>query len=112
MQAGFIASQEFYDIANGSTTPVPRSPAADKLYIDAIYEALLDRKPDAAGEEFWVGQLQGQQTPLQVANDFTGSSEGLSLRQCSKPTSASSAGRPIQAWSGIVVEPVCSRGHR
>ncbi len=80
MQAGFIASQEFYDIANGSTMPVQRSPAADKLYIDAIYEALLDRKADAAGESFWVSQLQGEQTPLQVANDFTGSTEGLSLR--------------------------------
>lgn len=70
MQAGFIASPEFYAKAGGT----------DKLWIDALYQALLDRKPDASGENYWVGQLQGHQSRSEVANDFTGSPEGLGDR--------------------------------
>lgn len=70
MQAGFIASPEFYNKAGGT----------DKLWIDALYQALLDRQPDANGENYWIGQLQGHQTRAEVANDFTGSPEGLGDR--------------------------------
>jgi hypothetical protein len=80
MQAGFIASPEFYANANHSAPPVPRSPAADRLWIDALYQSLLGRLPDQVGEDFWTNQLQGTQTLIQVANGFTGSPEGLSLR--------------------------------
>jgi hypothetical protein len=79
MQAGFIASQEFYDEANNSTTPVPRSPAADRLWVDALYRSLLGRLPDKPGEDFWTSQLQVI-PPIRVANGFTGSQEGLSVR--------------------------------
>jgi RHS repeat-associated protein len=70
MQGGFIASPEFYKNAGGT----------DKLWIDALYQALLDRQPDASGENYWLGQLQGHQTRTEVANDFTGSPEGLGDR--------------------------------
>jgi RHS repeat-associated protein len=80
MQAGFIASTEFYDNANGSATPVPITPAHDRAWVDALYQALLKRPPDQTGEDYWTNQLQGQETRLQVANGFTGSTEGLGLR--------------------------------
>jgi hypothetical protein len=80
MQAGFIASPEFYANANNSATAVSRSPAADRLWVDALYQSLLGRGSDQSGADFWTNQLQGTQTLLQVANGFTGSTEGLSVR--------------------------------
>ena len=80
MQAGYIASPEFYANANHSSSPVPRSPAADRKWVDALYESLLGRGPDQTGEDYWTGQLQGPETLIEVANDFTGSTEGLSVR--------------------------------
>jgi hypothetical protein len=80
MQAGFIASAEFYANANHSSTPVTPTPAADRLWVDALYVVLLNRLPDANGETFWTNQLQGVETRIEVANGFTGSTEGLSLR--------------------------------
>jgi RHS repeat-associated protein len=80
MQAGFIASDEFYRIANNSSSSVPVTQAHDRAWIDALYMALLGRGPDQNGEDYWTGQLQGVQTRLEVSNDFTGSTEGLSVR--------------------------------
>jgi hypothetical protein len=80
MQAGFIASAEFYEIANHASQPVPVTATNDRAWVDALYEALLGRGPDQAGEDFWTSQLQGRETRLQVANGFTGSSEGISVR--------------------------------
>ena len=45
-----------------------------------LYLSLLGRGPDPSGEDYWTARLQGPQTPIQVANGFTGSTEGLSLR--------------------------------
>jgi hypothetical protein len=78
MQAGFIASQEFYNNANGG--PVPVTPAHDRAWVDALYMALLNRTPDKAGEDYWTAQLQGLETRTQVANGFTASQEGIGLR--------------------------------
>jgi hypothetical protein len=80
MQAGFIASNEFYANANHGTVPVPVTPAHDRAWVDALYQALLKRAPDQTGEDFWTNELQGTLTRLQVANGFTGSPEGLGLR--------------------------------
>jgi hypothetical protein len=41
MQAGFIASDEFYNNANGSAGP--SSPARDRKWVDALYQVLLGR---------------------------------------------------------------------
>ena len=70
MQGGFIASPEFFNNAGGT----------NKAWIDALYEALLDRHADSAGEEYWLNQLKGHESRLEVANDFTGSPEGLGDR--------------------------------
>ncbi len=70
MQGGFIASLEFFNNAGGT----------NKAWIDALYETLLDRHPDSSGEDYWVNQLNGQQSRLEVANEFTGSPEGLGDR--------------------------------
>jgi hypothetical protein len=80
MQAGFIASQEFYDSANNSASVIPHSTAADRKWVDALYATLLGRAPDRNGEDFWTSQLQGIQTLSQVANSFTSSTEGLGVR--------------------------------
>jgi hypothetical protein len=80
MQAGFIASDEFYRIANGSSAPVQVTPEHDRLWVDGLYQSLLGRAPDQTGEDYWTAQLQGVQTRIQVANGFTGSTEGLGLR--------------------------------
>ncbi len=78
MQAGFIASSEFYNNVNGG--PVAVTPAHDRVWVGALYVSLLGRGPDQAGEDYWTGNLQGIMTRLQVANGFTGSTEGLSVR--------------------------------
>jgi hypothetical protein len=79
MQAGFIASPEFYDKANGGSG-ISITEAHDRAWIDALYEALLGRVPDMDGEEFWAGQLNGGVSRISVAEDFTGSQEGLGDR--------------------------------
>ena len=70
MQAGFIASDEFFANSGGT----------DKSWIDALYQVLLGRQPDAGGESFWVGNLENGESRDQVANGFTGSQEGLGDR--------------------------------
>jgi uncharacterized repeat protein (TIGR01451 family) len=80
MQAGFIASDEFYRIANEGSAPVPVTLAHDRAWVGALYQVLLGRGPDQAGEDYWTNQLQVTETRLQVANGFTGSTEGLSVR--------------------------------
>jgi probable HAF family extracellular repeat protein len=80
MQAGFIASNEFYQIGNHSSVPIPVTPDHDRAWVDALYLALLGRPPDQTGEDYWTNQLQGHESRLQVANGFTGSQEGLGLR--------------------------------
>jgi Domain of unknown function (DUF4214) len=70
MQAGFIASDEFFNNAGGT----------NKGWIDALYQALLGRQPDPSGEMFWVNALNNGESRDQVANGFTGSTEGLGDR--------------------------------
>lgn len=42
-----------------------------KSFVDGLYLDVLGRTPDPAGEQFWIGQLQGRQLgPLQVAKKF------------------------------------------
>jgi hypothetical protein len=80
MQAEFLASDEFYAMANNSNADVPPTPANDCRWVDALYQSLLGRAPDQEGEDFWTDQLQGNQARAQVANGFTGSTEGLTDR--------------------------------
>jgi hypothetical protein len=65
LQAGFIASPEFYQHA-GST---------DKGWVDALYTTLLGRVADPGGESHWVQLLAGGVSRASIAYGFTSSSE-------------------------------------
>jgi hypothetical protein len=54
LEAGFIASQEFFQSA-GMAHP-DLSP--DAAWVTTLYERLLKREPDASGQGFWVTNLQ------------------------------------------------------
>ncbi len=73
--ADFLNSAEYLD-------------KGDKFFVDQMYESLLGRSFDSAGEAFWLGQLgdNAQGTPTgatpslthaQVVNDFLFSTESL-----------------------------------
>lgn len=65
LEAYFIGSPEYY-LHSGGT---------DKGWVDAMYENLLGRAPDAAGEAYWVAALGTGANRGSVAYDFTVSPE-------------------------------------
>jgi len=65
LEAGFVASPEFYQHAGGT----------DKSFVDAIYVDLLGRAADSQGEAFWVGQLAQGAQRADVAYGFAASLE-------------------------------------
>jgi uncharacterized protein (TIGR03118 family) len=65
LEAGFIGSPEFYARSGGS----------DKGWVDAMYEDLLGRAPDAQGEAYWVAQLAAGASRASVAYGFAASRE-------------------------------------
>jgi subtilase family serine protease len=65
LEAGFIGSPEYYQHAGGT----------DKLWVDAMYQNLLGRKPDPQGESFWTGQLGNGVARAAVALGFAASPE-------------------------------------
>lgn len=71
VQAGFIASPEFFAQSGGTNMG----------YIDTLYLRLLMRPADPTGESFWTGQLNSNHlNRLQVALNFTQSPEGFGVR--------------------------------
>ena len=70
LQAGFIASPEFYQHA-GNT---------DKSWIDALYMALLSRPADKGGESYWMQQLAGGVSRNSIAFGFAAGSEEEAIR--------------------------------
>jgi hypothetical protein len=66
LEAGFIASAEFYTTQGGGT---------DSGWLNALYMKLLGRPADDAGKTYWLGQLSAGETREQVAFGFTGSLE-------------------------------------
>lgn len=70
MEAGFISSPEFYARAGGT----------DKAWVDALYQSLLGRPADQAGETYWVQQLAAGVSRGQIAYDFATSTERESQR--------------------------------
>jgi hypothetical protein len=65
LEAAFIGSAEFFQHAGGT----------DKLWVDAMYNDLLGRQPDPAGEAFWVQQLAMGAQRADVAFGFAASVE-------------------------------------
>jgi uncharacterized protein (TIGR03118 family) len=70
LEAGFIGSPEFYAHAGGT----------DKAWIDAMYQDLLGRPADAAGESYWLQQLAAGANRATVAYGFAASPERESQR--------------------------------
>ncbi len=65
LEAGFIASNEFYVRAGGT----------DALWVDAMYFDLLGRQPDPQGEAYWVQQLAVGASRTSIAYGFAASLE-------------------------------------
>lgn len=65
LEADFIGSPEFYAHAGGT----------DRAWVDAMYQDLLGRQPDAAGESFWVQSLALGVNRQAVAYGFAASVE-------------------------------------
>jgi RHS repeat-associated protein len=65
LEAGFIGSPEYFAHSGGT----------DKGWVDAMYQNLLGRQPDAQGESFWVGQLAHGANRASVAFGFAASAE-------------------------------------
>jgi hypothetical protein len=65
LETQFIASPEFYSHAGGT----------DQAWVLAMYQALLHRQPDAAGEEYWTQQLAREAKQSEVALGFATSDE-------------------------------------
>lgn len=65
--ASLASSQEFYARAGGNTLG----------YVDAMYEKVLGRTADTAGEDFWIKQLNAGANPFYVALDFYTSGENF-----------------------------------
>ncbi|HQU42915.1 MAG TPA: DUF4214 domain-containing protein, partial [Pirellulales bacterium] len=70
LEAGFIASAEFYTNAGGT----------DSGWVNALYLKLLNRPADANGLSFWLAQLAGGESREQVALGFTTSLERETTR--------------------------------
>lgn len=43
---------------------------SNEAYVRRLYRALLDREPDSAGLEFWVGRLDAGTDPLDISSGF------------------------------------------
>jgi len=70
LEAGFVGSQEFYDASGGT----------DLAWVDAMYQDLLGRAADTAGEQAWVQALSQGVSRNTVAYDFAASPEREQIR--------------------------------
>lgn len=66
LEAGFIGSEEFYQVRGGGTDPG---------WVDALYQAFLGRSADDAGKAYWVQQLAAGESRSEVAYGFAASLE-------------------------------------
>jgi hypothetical protein len=65
LEAGFIGSAEYYTHTGGT----------NQLWVEAMYQDLLGRRPDAAGESYWLAQLAAGADRATVAYGFAASIE-------------------------------------
>lgn len=70
LQAGFIASPEFYLHAGNS----------DRAWVDALYQDLLGRAADPSGLSHWLGQLAAGASRASIALGFAASTEEEKIR--------------------------------
>ncbi len=67
----FIESLEFTNLFGTNPT--------NEQYIDAMYSNVLDRLPDKAGYDFWIGGMERGLTPEDILIAFTESDENVAL---------------------------------
>jgi hypothetical protein len=79
LQAALLASPEFYATASSASAPLDRTPSADRLWIDALYQSVLGRTADQAGENYWADLLHGRVTLYTIARSFSSTAENQSL---------------------------------
>jgi RHS repeat-associated protein len=65
LEAGFIGSPEYYTHSGGT----------NQAWVDAMYNNLLGRAPDAGGDAYWIQQLAHGANRTSVAFGFAASSE-------------------------------------
>ena len=65
VEAAFIGSPEYYQHSGGT----------DVSWVDAMYQNLLGRQPDSAGESYWVNRLANGSNRTEVAHGFAASAE-------------------------------------
>lgn len=70
LEAGFIGSPEFYTHTGGT----------NKAWVDGMYQDLLGRAPDSAGESYWLEQLAAGASRADVAYGFAAGRERESQR--------------------------------
>jgi serralysin len=59
---GFVSSSEFAHLFAGLDT---------KGFVDQLYQNVLHRAPDAVGEQYWIGQLNGGEPKARVLLGFS-----------------------------------------
>ena len=91
---GVLFSQEFKQLN-----------LCDEHFVLRLYEALMGRGADAAGEAFWLGKLAGGMTREEVFNNFILSGEFGRL--CSAAGILAGAGVPVPVY-GTLPEGPCS----
>ncbi len=72
---GFSESLENRNLTAHLVAPGLWMPDAEALFLARLYDATLDRLPDAAGLATWVGIMDGGMTVSQVVAAFVGSPE-------------------------------------
>jgi hypothetical protein len=65
VQAAFLATPEYYQRVGGT----------NRAWVDSLYQQVLNRSADSAGENYWVQVLAGGQSRTAVASGFTASGE-------------------------------------
>jgi hypothetical protein len=92
LQADFVGSPEYY----------ARSGGTNAGWVTAMYRDLLDRAPDVAGLNYWLGQLASGITRTQVAYGFTSSPEregvwtnGIYLQYLGRAASPTEVGQAV-----------------
>jgi hypothetical protein len=69
---GFLDSEE-YILANGTSI-------TDAQYVTQLYALVLQRNPDAFGEQYWLEQLGNNTSRAQVLLGFSESTESIGLK--------------------------------
>jgi hypothetical protein len=70
LRSFLVGSDEYFRLKGGT----------NEGFVDAAFQDLFGRAPDAAGRAYWLGRLEAGTTRTQLANTFQASSEGRRLR--------------------------------